>query len=64
MDVVSVIPNTDIFFVELNGKPRPILSRSEAKGQGADIHLRNSDYVGGGEGKGEKEMEGREAACQ
>lgn len=65
MGAINMIPNIDIFFGGLSGKPQPILSRSAARGQGAGIHLRNSDYVGGGgEGRGGEEMEGREAACQ
>lgn len=65
MGVINTNPNTDIFYVGLSGESHPILSRSAARGQGAGIHLRNSDCVGGvGEGRGGEEMEGREAACQ
>lgn len=61
MGVINMIPNIDIFFGGLSGKSHPILSRSAARGQGAGIHLRNSDYAwGGGEGRGGEEMEGRE----
>lgn len=65
MGIVNRSPNIDIFFGGLSGEFHPILSRSAARGQGAGIHLRNSDSAGGGgEGRGGEEMEGREAACQ
>lgn len=65
MGAINRSPKIDIFFGGLSGESRPILSRSAARGQGAGIHLRNSDSAGGGgEGRGGEEMEGREAACQ
>lgn len=58
MGVVHGSPNIDVFFGGLSGESHPILSRSAARGQGAGIHLRNSDSAGGGgEGRGGEEME-------
>lgn len=52
MGVINRSPNIDIFFGGLSGESPPFLSRSAARGQGAGIHLRNSDSAGGGEGGG------------